>query len=97
MIKSCISLILYLPNCWLLLITGEPKVKSTDEDVSLITGELRSSVLMGENSEDPSKSSVVNWLGLDVNEESPSSLPSEIHKGRSGIASSYADEPLTNN
>jgi hypothetical protein len=76
-----------------ILSTGAPKVKDVEDDVSLITGGMRSSGLSQNHEVDPIGNQVINWLGLNVNEESPSSVPSEVHQGRSGIASSYADEP----
>lgn len=64
-----------------------------EDDMSLITGGLRSSGIRQLN-EKASANQVVNWLGLDVNEDSPSIDPSQVHQGRSGIASSYLDEPV---
>jgi len=68
-------------------------VKEMEDDMSLITGGLRS-IGTREFNEKGSSNQVVNWLGLDVNEESPSIIPSQVHQGRSGIASLYIDEPV---
>lgn len=76
---------------------AEPKVKQIDDDVSLITGELRSAVINLPASEtdisvDTSSSKVVNWRGL-TEEETDLNDPNVIYQGRSGIASAYSDEP----
>jgi diphthamide biosynthesis protein 2 len=79
---------------WAFLIEkGPPQVKDVEDDVSLITGGLRTTIIP-DSDDKTSTNQVVNWLGLDVNEESPSTNFSQIHQGRSGIASSYADEPV---
>lgn len=75
---------------------GEPKVKEVLDDVSLISGGMRTTTLQDWGDNKKSANQVVNWIGLDLNEESPSLESGQIHQGRSGIASSYADEPITN-
>lgn len=78
---------------WAFLIEkGLPVVKDVEDDVSLITGGLRTTIVQ-DSGDKTSANQVINWVGLDVNEESPSTEFGQIHQGRSGIASLYADEP----
>lgn len=83
----------YIIDWAFLIAKGPPNVKDVQDDVSLITGGLRTTIIP-DSVDKTSVNQVINWVGLDDNEESPSTDFSQIHQGRSGIASSYADEPL---
>lgn len=67
-------------------------MRESIDDMSLITGDMRSAVISTNGEQEHVKSSVVNWQGLKIDEECPSEK-SEIHQGRSGIASHYTEEP----
>ncbi|ODM98356.1 Diphthamide biosynthesis protein 2 [Orchesella cincta] len=77
----------YVIDWSFLVAKGEPIVNKVEEDMSLITGGMRSAVI---NSE--SDSGVINWRGLTKQDELMND-PKVIYEGRSGIASSYSDEP----
>ncbi|CAL8103254.1 unnamed protein product [Orchesella dallaii] len=83
----------YVIDWSFLVAKGEPIVNKVEEDVSLITGGMRSAVINSEsdNNED-SGAGVINWRGLTKQDELMND-PNVVYQGRSGIASSYSDEP----
>lgn len=74
-------------------LAGEPKIRDVEGDVSLITGGMRSATLANTTTEN--ESGVVNWRGLNENEENVNN-PNVVYQGRSGIARAYQDEPPLN-
>jgi len=74
----------YILDWEFLVEKGPPQVKQGEEDMSLISGELRSCNISQEK---------VIWTGLDINAESLSTDGTTVHKGLSGIASGYMEEP----
>jgi len=81
----------YIIDWTFLVQDGEPKVKKIEEDVSLITGGMRSAYVATQSTDDK-ESGVVSWRGLNEKEEDVND-PNVVYQGRSGVAASYSEEP----